>query len=82
MTFARQGELPGLPIPPLEDTCRRYLAALEGLQDPKEHEQTKRAVEDFLRGEGPRWQERLKAYAEDKARSAHSLEACYIYGMD
>ncbi|KAI0930045.1 hypothetical protein AcW1_008823 [Taiwanofungus camphoratus] len=67
MTFARQGELPGLPIPPLEDTCRRYLAALEGLQDPKEHEQTKRAVEDFLRGEGPRWQERLKAYAEDKA---------------
>ena len=67
-TFARQDELPKLPIPPLEDTCRRYLTALEGLQDPKEHEVTKRAVQEFLEGEGPKVQERLRAYAKDKAR--------------
>jgi len=66
-TFARQHELPRLPIPPLEDTCRRYLNALEGLQDAKEHERTRLAVEDFLKNEGPRWQERLKVYAEEKA---------------
>ncbi|PCH35943.1 acyltransferase ChoActase/COT/CPT [Wolfiporia cocos MD-104 SS10] len=66
-TFARQNELPRLPIPPLEDTCRRYLAALEGLQDAKEHERTRRAVEDFLQNDGPMWQERLEKYAEDKA---------------
>ncbi|KAM5531138.1 hypothetical protein V8D89_015205 [Ganoderma adspersum] len=66
-TFARQGELPKLPIPPLEETCRRYLRALEGLQDPKEHEETKRAVDDFLQHDGPRVQERLKEYAKDKA---------------
>ncbi|TFY61886.1 hypothetical protein EVJ58_g4233 [Rhodofomes roseus] len=66
-TFARQHELPRLPIPSLEDTCRRYLTALEGLQDPKEHAKTKVAVEDFLRNDGPRWQERLLKYAEDKA---------------
>ncbi|TBU24489.1 acyltransferase ChoActase/COT/CPT [Dichomitus squalens] len=66
-TFARQEELPKLPIPPLEDTCKRYLRALEGLQDPKEHEETKRAVEEFLKHDGPRAQERLKQYARDKA---------------
>ena len=70
-TFARQSELPKLPVPPLEDTCRRYLKALEGLQDPRDHEDTKRAVEDFLRGDGPRIQQRLQAWAEDKARYAH-----------
>lgn len=67
-TFARQHELPRLPIPSLEETCRRYLNALEGLQDPKEHARTKVAVEDFLRNDGPKWQERLLKYAEDKAR--------------
>ncbi|EPQ51919.1 acyltransferase ChoActase/COT/CPT [Gloeophyllum trabeum ATCC 11539] len=72
-TFARQSELPKLPIPPLEDTCKRYLRALEGLQDTKEHENTERAVEDFLRGEGPRLQERLEAWAAKKDR-----QVCYI----
>lgn len=67
-TFARQHELPRLPIPSLEETCRRYLNALEGLQDSKEHARTKVSVEDFLRNDGPKWQERLLKYAEDKAR--------------
>ncbi|KZT04232.1 acyltransferase ChoActase/COT/CPT [Laetiporus sulphureus 93-53] len=66
-TFSRQHELPRLPIPPLEDSCRRYLKALEGLQDPREHEHTKQAIEEFLVSDGPRWQERLKEYADDKA---------------
>ncbi|OBZ70572.1 putative mitochondrial carnitine O-acetyltransferase [Grifola frondosa] len=66
-TFARQHELPKLPIPSLEDSCRRYLTSLEGLQDHKEHSETRRAVEDFLKGEGPMMQERLKTYAQDKA---------------
>lgn len=59
-TFARQHELPRLPIPSLEDTCRRYLTALEGLQDAKEHERTRRAVEEFLHHDGQKWQEQLK----------------------
>ena len=67
-TLARQGELPLLPIPPLEDTLKRYLRALEGLQDRREHEATKRAVEEFLHGDGPRVQEKLREYAKDKAR--------------
>lgn len=30
--MANQDKLPHLPIPPLEDTMKRYLKALEGLQ--------------------------------------------------
>ena len=67
-TFARQDELPKLPVPPLEETCKRYLKALEGLQDSKDHEETKKAVQDFLEGDGPRVQEKLKEWAADKAR--------------
>ncbi|KII91956.1 hypothetical protein PLICRDRAFT_38814 [Plicaturopsis crispa FD-325 SS-3] len=65
-TFAFQDKLPKLPIPTLEETCGRYLTALEGLQDENEHAQTKKAVQAFLEGEGPRIQEKLKAWAENK----------------
>ncbi|KAH9859123.1 acyltransferase ChoActase/COT/CPT [Lenzites betulinus] len=66
-TFARQNELPNLPIPPLEDSLNRYLTALEGLQDPREHAETRRAVEEFLHNDGPRIQQKLREYAKDKA---------------
>lgn len=32
ITMAGQDKLPHLPIPPLEDTMKRYVRALEGLQ--------------------------------------------------
>ena len=67
-TLASQDQLPKLPIPPLEDTCRRYLTALKGLQDDKEHEQTKKAVKEFLESDGPVLQKRLQEWAETKAR--------------
>ena len=67
-TFASQAQLPKLPIPPLEETLRRYVRALEGLQDKREQECTARAVEDFLKNDGPRIQEKLKAYAATRDR--------------
>ena len=63
-----QDKLPKLPIPPLEDTCRRYLTALEALQDENEHEQTKTVVKEFLEGDGPKLQKRLQEWAGTKAR--------------
>jgi hypothetical protein len=63
-----QAALPKLPIPELEDTCRRYLAALKELQDEHEHEETKRAVEEFLNGDGPRIQAKLKEWAQTQDR--------------
>jgi carnitine O-acetyltransferase len=68
ITLAHQDKLPKLPIPPLEDTCRRYLRALEALQDEKDHAATKKAVQEFLQGDGPKLQEQLKSWAETKAR--------------
>ena len=68
ITWAHQSQLPKLPIPPIEDTCRRYLTALRALQDEREHEKTKRAVEAFLRREGPHAQEMLIVYAKNKDR--------------
>ena len=67
-TFKASKNLPTLPIPPLEDTCRRYLRALESLQEPDEHARTKKAVEEFLSSDGPRIQARLKSWAARRAR--------------
>lgn len=66
LTFANQDSLPKLPIPDLEDTCRRHLDALAALQGPREHEDTKAAVRDFLKTDGPVMQEKLKNYASSK----------------
>jgi hypothetical protein len=67
-TLAFQDKLPKLPIPSLEDTCSRYLRALEALQDEKEHANTKAAVKLFLETDGPVLQGILEEYAKDKAR--------------
>lgn len=67
ITFAAQDKLPRLPIPDLENTCRRYLEALNPLQTAREHADTQQAVRDFLREQGPDLQEKLKLYAQDKA---------------
>ena len=67
VTFAAQDSLPKLPIPDLDATCNRYLEALEPLQSAREHRESKSAVRDFLRSEGPELQERLKKYATGKS---------------
>lgn len=65
-TFANQDSLPKLPIPDLEGTCKKYLEALSALQTPREQEESKAAVRDFLKCDGPILQERLKNYASSK----------------
>ncbi|PPR07072.1 hypothetical protein CVT24_010973 [Panaeolus cyanescens] len=65
-TMAYQDKLPRLPIPSLEDTCKRYLRALEALQDEKEHAATKAAVEEFLANDGPKLHEALLEYSRDR----------------
>ena len=65
-TFAGQDNLPKLPIPKLEDTCKRYLQCLQPLQEPDDHEQTKKVVEDFLQKDGPKLHANLQEYAKNK----------------
>lgn len=67
ITFASQDKLPKLPIPDLEGSLKKYIAALEPLQNGREHSETRAAVDEFLRSEGPDLQERLKKYATGKS---------------
>lgn len=67
ITFAAQDKLPKLPIPDLESTCKKYLASLDPLQTAREHNDSERAVQEFLHTEGPDLQAKLKAYSEGKS---------------
>ncbi|KAI1431731.1 Choline/Carnitine o-acyltransferase-domain-containing protein [Xylaria sp. CBS 124048] len=67
ITYAAQDGLPKLPIPDLESSCQKYLAALKPLQGPREHADTRLAVQDFLRSSGPHLQEKLQQYALGKS---------------
>ncbi|KAK5998025.1 Putative mitochondrial carnitine O-acetyltransferase [Cladobotryum mycophilum] len=66
VTFASQDKLPKLPIPELESTCKKYLEVLKPLQTPREQAETRHAVDEFLREDGPDLQEKLKRYAQGK----------------
>ncbi|XP_028398287.1 carnitine O-palmitoyltransferase 2, mitochondrial-like [Dendronephthya gigantea] len=58
-TYHFQPSLPRLPIPKLEDSCRRYLDAQKVILSPEEYENTKRLVENFKQNEGPELQKEL-----------------------
>lgn len=66
ITYAAEDKLPKLPIPELEDTCRKYQAVLAPLQNRREQEDTAAAVHEFLKTDGPELQARLKKYATGK----------------
>ncbi|KAG2336740.1 hypothetical protein BDR05DRAFT_896328 [Suillus weaverae] len=67
-TFANQHTLPKLPIPSLDISCKRYLAALRCLQDDNERAATQHAVRTFLDGEGPILQEKLIERTPERVR--------------
>jgi carnitine O-acetyltransferase len=66
ITFAAQDKLPKLPIPELEASCKKYIAALKPLQTPKEHNDTTIAIQEFLKSDGPNLQDKLKKYASGR----------------
>jgi len=57
-----QSSLPRLPIPKLELTCERYLAAVKPIlnNDEKAFNQTRQIVDDFRSGDGKRLDEQLR----------------------
>ncbi|GLH11647.1 uncharacterized protein GBIM_16393 [Gryllus bimaculatus] len=58
-TFHFQPSLPRLPIPALEKTCERYLAAQQALLPESSFEKTKKIVTEFEKNEGKKLHEKL-----------------------
>lgn len=79
ITFAAQEKLPKLPIPDLEVTCQRFLTAADPLQTAREHKDSQRAVEEFLKGEGPTLQEKLKKYAT--GQTSYIEQFCELHAL-
>jgi carnitine O-acetyltransferase len=77
VTFAAQDKLPKLPIPDLEHTLNKYLEALAPLQSGREHEETKAAVQEFLRTDGPELNDKLKKYSTGK--SSYIEQFCKLH---
>lgn len=69
-TMHLQRSLFRLPIPKLEDTCKRYLEGVKPLVTPKDFERTSNHVATFLKGDGPRLHQEL--IAADKSNPSES----------
>ena len=54
---------PVLPVPELEPTAQRLLAALRPLLDDAQVERTRETAQDWLAGDAPQLQQRLKDFA-------------------
>jgi len=68
-TLHFQPSLPRLPIPKLEDTCKRYLNAQKPLLNNEELQNTQSCISKFLANEGQSLQKQL---IHDNAKNLHS----------
>jgi carnitine O-palmitoyltransferase 2 len=70
-TYHFQKSLPRLPIPPLEQTLKKYLDSTGPLLSPSEFDITKSIVEEFSKNEGPNLHAQL--LAKDTANNQTSF---------
>ena len=72
-----QNELPSLPIPTLEESCKRYLASVKALMSHEEFQNTKKAVKEFLEpgGIGETLQKRLQQRQKEQGGNNSWLQS-------
>ncbi|XP_036971126.1 carnitine O-palmitoyltransferase 2, mitochondrial [Acanthopagrus latus] len=66
-----QKSLPRLPVPKLEDTIRRYLAAQRPLLDDDQFRTTEKLAQDFLNGVGKQLHEELVAQDKNNKHTSY-----------
>ncbi|KAM3868335.1 carnitine O-acetyltransferase-like [Diretmus argenteus] len=80
-SVVHQEGLPRLPVPPLKQTCERYLAMLQPIVSEEELDYTRQLVEEFLRGGvGERLQKGLERRARktDNWLSEWWMQSAYL----
>uniref|UniRef100_A0AAQ5YV43 Choline/carnitine acyltransferase domain-containing protein n=1 Tax=Amphiprion ocellaris TaxID=80972 RepID=A0AAQ5YV43_AMPOC len=80
-SLVHQEGLPKLPVPPLKQTCERYLAALEPIVSEEELEHTRQLVQELLKGGvGERIQKGLERRARktDNWLSEWWMQSAYL----
>uniref|UniRef100_A0A3Q3X9Y3 Choline/carnitine acyltransferase domain-containing protein n=1 Tax=Mola mola TaxID=94237 RepID=A0A3Q3X9Y3_MOLML len=84
-TMHYQKSLPRLPIPKLEDTIRRYLAAQRPLLDDDQFRTTEKIAKDFLSGVGRQLHKELVAQDKRNKHTSYISEPCfdmYLHARD
>ncbi len=71
--------LPRMPIPPLQQTCDKYLQSIRPLLSEDEYITTKATVEKFLGNEGKILQQHLQEYASTKDNWLEDIWLSYAY---
>ncbi|KAJ7998096.1 hypothetical protein DPEC_G00219020 [Dallia pectoralis] len=82
MLYSFQTSLPRLPVPPVKDTCRRYLESARPLMDDEQYERMEILAKDFEKNLGPRlqWYLKLKSWWASNYVSDWWEEYIYLRG--